>query len=238
MTVAYARVSTHAQDSDNQLHSVKEFAAFKKLSIDKEVKETVKSIAETREIYSLVEQLQKGDTLLVAELSRLGRGLYDLISIIEELNKKDVRVFFVREMLELHKDNPAGNLQLQILGAFAEYERKLIQQRTKDTIAAKRKQRDDYFNSLCEQKKEELQRELSVEERDALFDAATLKHPVGRPKGAKSITPKIKDNSEKIKKLLKQGKSKTYIAKSFDISRVTLNKYIKEWEEDEQKSLL
>lgn len=137
MTVAYARVSTHLQDNDNQLKRVRDFAAFVGLEIELVVEEQVSSIAKTRKIYALVEKLGEGDALIVAEMSRLGRSLSDLLSIIETLNSKKVRILFVREMLDICEDNPAGKLQLQILGAMAEYERAMIRQRTKDTIAAK-----------------------------------------------------------------------------------------------------
>lgn len=137
MVTAYARVSTHLQDNDNQLKRVRDFAAFQGLSIDEIVEEQVSSIAKTRKVYALVEQLKAGDVLIVAEMSRLGRSLSDLLGIIETLNSKHVRILFVREMLDICEDNPAGKLQMQILGAMAEYERAMIRQRTKDTIAVK-----------------------------------------------------------------------------------------------------
>jgi len=138
MTVAYARVSTATQDTDNQMYGIHKYAEYKGLKIDKEVVETIKSVAETREIYSLVEELKEGDTLIVSELSRVGRNLKDLISITETLIKKKVKLILVKEMIELSDDNPAGKLQMQLFGAFAEYERAMIRQRTKESIAAKR----------------------------------------------------------------------------------------------------
>jgi len=138
MRVAYTRVSTGTQDTDNQLYGIKRYAEYKELVIDKEVSEIVKSVAETRLIYDLVEELKEGDTLIVAELSRVGRNLKDLITITETLINKKVTLILVKEMIELSEDNPAGKLQIQLFGAFAEYERAMIRQRTKEAIAAKR----------------------------------------------------------------------------------------------------
>jgi len=138
MVLAYARVSTLLQDNENQFHKINEFATFKNISIDKCVEEKIKSIAQTRKIYDVVEMLKAGDTLIVAEMSRLGRSLSDLLSIIENLTCKGVRILFVREMLDICDDNPSGKLHMQILGAMAEYERAMIRQRTKDSIAAKK----------------------------------------------------------------------------------------------------
>ena len=138
MRVAYTRVSTGTQDTDNQMYGIKRYAEYKELVIDKEVSEIVKSVAETILIYDLVEELKEGDTLIVAELSRVGRNLKDLITITETLINKKVTLILVKEMIELSEDNPAGKLQIQLFGAFAEYERAMIRQRTKEAIAAKR----------------------------------------------------------------------------------------------------
>ena len=138
MVIAYARVSTLLQDNENQFHKIDEFASFKGIIIDKRIEEKIKSIAQTRKIYDVVETLKAGDTLIVAEMSRLGRSLSDLLNLIETLTQKNVRILFVREMLDICDDNPAGKLHMQILGAMAEYERAMIRQRTKDSIAAKK----------------------------------------------------------------------------------------------------
>jgi DNA invertase Pin-like site-specific DNA recombinase len=138
MIVAYARVSTGTQETDNQMYGIKRYAEYKELKIDKEVCEVVKSVAHTRKIYALVDELKDGDTLIVSELSRVGRNLKDLITITEKLIDKNVKLVLVKEMIELSDDNPAGKLQLQLFGAFAEYERAMIRQRTQESMAAKR----------------------------------------------------------------------------------------------------
>ena len=138
MVLAYARVSTLLQDNENQFHKIDEFARFKELVIDEKVEEKITSIAKTRKVYEVVEKLKSGDVLIVAEMSRLGRSLSDLLNIIETLTCKKVRILFVREMLDISDENPAGKLQMQIFGAMAEYEKAMIRQRTKDSIAAKK----------------------------------------------------------------------------------------------------
>jgi len=196
MVLAYARVSTLLQDNDNQFHKIEEFCRFKELVVDEKVEEKISSIKNTRKVYEVVERLKKGDILVVAEMSRLGRSLSDLLGIIETLTDKKVRILFVREMLDICDDNPAGKLQMQILGAMAEYERSMIRQRTKDSIAAKK----------------------------------SAGVSVGRPMGAKNKMPKYEEHKERILRDLKKGISKSKIAKLYDISRVTLNKALEEWQ--------
>ena len=91
MIVAYGRVSTGVQDTENQMFGVRDFAKFKHFVIDQEICEIVKSVSETRDLYILVKELKKGDTLLVSELSRMGRSLADLVEITDELTRKQIK---------------------------------------------------------------------------------------------------------------------------------------------------
>lgn len=81
---------------------------------------------------------RKGDEVVVWSLDRLGRDLRDLQAIVEELTSKGVTVRFFKEQLAFGPDgsDPYSKLQLQMMGAFAEFERAIIRERQRDGIAA------------------------------------------------------------------------------------------------------
>ena len=103
--------------------------------IDSEVSSTKGE--KERKIDELLSRLQKGDTLLVAELSRLGRNMLQTLNIINELSEKEVSLVFVRQP-ELSTTGSHTKLLLAIYSYFAEAERDYISMRTKQGLAAAR----------------------------------------------------------------------------------------------------
>ena len=87
-----------------------------------------------RRIDELLEKLQKGDLLLVAELSRLGREMLQVLNIINDLSDKGVEINFIRQP-ELSTSGGHGK-SLAIYGYFAEAERTFISMRVKQGLAA------------------------------------------------------------------------------------------------------
>lgn len=82
------------------------------------------------------EFLRAGDTLHVHSIDRLARNLQDLLTLIEELNRKSVTVRFHTENLTFTgKDDPFQKLQLQIIGAVARFERAMLRERQREGIA-------------------------------------------------------------------------------------------------------
>jgi DNA invertase Pin-like site-specific DNA recombinase len=79
--------------------------------------------------------LDDGDTLLVAELSRLGRDMLQVLNIINDLSDKGVQLTFVRQP-ELSTTGSHGKLLLAIYSYFAEAERDFISMRVKQGLAA------------------------------------------------------------------------------------------------------
>jgi putative DNA-invertase from lambdoid prophage Rac len=139
MIYAYIRISTDKQTAENQRFEILKFADQKKLQIDTWVEETisgVKSIKE-RTLGKLLSKLNKNDLLIISELSRLGRNLMEVMSILHDCMEKDIQVFTIKEGYELGK-----NINSKILAfAFslsAEIERNLISQRTKEALARKK----------------------------------------------------------------------------------------------------
>ena len=136
-TIGYIRVSTDKQDADSQRHLLLEYAQAHKLLIDEWVAVEISSRKNTKErrIDELLVKLEKGDTLIVAELSRLGRNMLETLNIINALVENGVSIIFVRQP-ELSTTGPHTKLLLAIYSYFAESERDFISLRTKSGLAA------------------------------------------------------------------------------------------------------
>lgn len=132
--VGYVRVSSVGQTSDRQLDCVK---------LDKVFEEKVSGRhAGSREVLNLcLDYLREHDTLHVHSIDRLARNMSDLLSIVDDLVKRDVTVKFHSEKLTFapQTEDPMASLMLHMLGAFAEFERSLIGQRRKEGLEAARK---------------------------------------------------------------------------------------------------
>jgi DNA invertase Pin-like site-specific DNA recombinase len=137
--VGYIRVSTDKQDLEKQNHLLLEYAQRHQLLINEFINVEVSSRKNTKErrIDELLAKLQKGDTLIVAELSRLGRNMLETLNIINELGENGVSIIFVRQP-ELSTTGPHTKLLLAIYSYFAEAEREYISLRTKQGLAAAR----------------------------------------------------------------------------------------------------
>ena len=138
MILGYIRVSTDKQDNQKQKHLILEHAHSNSLKIDDfiEVEISSRKSEKLRKITELKDRLQKDDTLIVAELSRLGRNMMDVMNLIQELSDKGIKLIFIRQP-ELSTFNSAHNkLLLAIYSYFAESEREFISMRTKQGLAA------------------------------------------------------------------------------------------------------
>lgn len=136
-TVGYIRVSTDKQDLEKQRHLLLEFANAQKLFIDEFIEVEMSSRRDTkdRRIEELQEKLKSGDTLIVAELSRLGRNMLETLNLIHSLVEQGIMILFVRQP-ELSTKGPQEKLLLAIYSYFAETEREFISVRTKQGLEA------------------------------------------------------------------------------------------------------
>ena len=92
-----------------------------------------------RGIDELLGTLAAGDRLVVSELSRLGRSLGQVIRIVDELVKRKVRFVAIKEAIRFEgKQDMQTKVMIALFGLFAEVERDLISQRTKEGLAAAR----------------------------------------------------------------------------------------------------
>jgi len=140
--VAYIRASTDKQDLNHQKLELLEYARKKYLSIDEFVEITISSrkTNKQRRIDELLEKLVKADTLMVTELSRLGRSTTEVISLVNALAEKDVRVIVLKQNLDISRHDMNSKTNLTIFSLFAELERDLISLRTKEALASKKRQ--------------------------------------------------------------------------------------------------
>jgi len=102
-TIAYVRVSTDAQDVTHQRLAILEFARTERLVVDAflEMQASARSSLKARHIEVLFDSLERGDTLIVSELSRLGRSVGEIITTVDRLVHHQIRVFALKEGLRL-----------------------------------------------------------------------------------------------------------------------------------------
>lgn len=88
----------------------------------------------------MVLALDGADTLIVTELSRLGRSTAEIIGLVNELIKKQVRVIAIKQSLDIKQQDMNSKIIITLFSLFAELERDLISSRTKEALANKKRQ--------------------------------------------------------------------------------------------------
>ena len=192
--IAYLRISTQEQDLNNQKLELHEYAHKNNFKIDEfiEIEISSRKNPSERKINLLMEKLQKGDLLIVSELSRLDRSVGQVIQIIDALIKNNVRFIAVKEGIKVDgKQNIQTKTMITLFGLFAEIERDLISERTKQGLNA----------------------------------AKAQGKILGRPKG--SGKSKLDPFKLEIEALLKNGSSKTFVAKRYKTSLPNFYKWMK-----------
>lgn len=128
MKVGYRRVSTVDQNLDRQ-----DLGDVERIFEEKVSGKNTDRVA----LQEMITFVREGDEVIVYSIDRLARDLRDLQSIIQTLNDKRVGIFFVSERLTFtgDADDAFSRLQLQLMGAFAEFERNIIRKRQAEGIA-------------------------------------------------------------------------------------------------------
>src|SRR6267378_4698504 len=133
MLIGYARVSTNEQDTSAQA------AALKAAGCERIYRENASGGRWDRpELNRLLDQLRKGDVLVVWKLDRLSRSLRDVLTIMERLSDGGAGFRSLTEAIDT--TTPAGRMMMQMVGAFAEFERAMIRERTQAGLAVARAQ--------------------------------------------------------------------------------------------------
>jgi DNA invertase Pin-like site-specific DNA recombinase len=134
--IGYIRVSTLDQHVDRQLEGIEVDKTFVDKASGKDTKRP--------QLELLMSFVRTGDTVIVHSMDRLARNLDDLRRIVHTLTGRGVRIEFVKEHLSFTgDDSPMAGLMLSVMGAFAEFERALINERQREGIALA-KQRGAY----------------------------------------------------------------------------------------------
>ena len=142
-TVAYLRVSTRSQDLANQKLAILDYAQQKQFTVDRFIglQSSSLKVRHKERVGELLDLLKAGDRLIVSELSRLGRSLGQVIQIVDTLVHRKVRFTAVKEGITFEgKQDLQTKVMIALFGLFAEVERDLISERTKEGLVAARAQ--------------------------------------------------------------------------------------------------
>jgi len=141
MVYGYIRVSTDKQTVENQRYEINRFCTRNVLTVDKWVEETISGVKQIheRKLGQLLKTMKKDDILLCSELSRLGRNLLMVMSVLNQCMEKDIQVWTIKDNYRLGNDINCKVLAFAF-GLTAEIERTLVSQRTKEALARRKEE--------------------------------------------------------------------------------------------------
>jgi DNA invertase Pin-like site-specific DNA recombinase len=144
MVLGYIRTSTADQSADGQKSLIARYVVERKMIVDEwiEVEVSSRKSAEKRKITELLDKVSAQDTVIVSELSRLGRSIKEVLQIIEELIQvKGCKLILIKQNLHLDPSNQhdmTNKVLLTIFSMVAELERDFISERTKEGLRARK----------------------------------------------------------------------------------------------------
>lgn len=130
MQIGYARVSTIEQETDMQR------LALKRVRVSKVYEEKRSAVATRPMLVAMLDTLRPGDVVHVYKLDRLARSLRDLLAILDRIESAGAGLRSCTEPVDT--TTPAGRMLMQMIGAFAEFERAIIRERTMAGLEAAR----------------------------------------------------------------------------------------------------
>lgn len=139
MIYGYIRVSTDKQTVENQRFEINNFCQRQELVINGWIEETISGMKNynKRALGKLLDKVSKGDMIICAELSRLGRNLFMIMEILNICMTKECKVWTIKDNYRLGEDIQSKVLAFAF-GLSAEIERNLISQRTKEALAKRK----------------------------------------------------------------------------------------------------
>ena len=131
MMIGYARVSTEDQIQDAQIDALNEAGC------EKVYRESFSGKSKNRpELERMIDALREGDIVVVQRLDRLGRSLKDLIELLDGFKQQKVQFISLNENIDT--TTAVGELAFHMIGSIAQFERRLISERTKAGLDAAR----------------------------------------------------------------------------------------------------
>lgn len=136
MIYGYIRVSTDHQTTENQRFEIQKFCEKQDLVIDCWIEETISATKDLnkRKLGRLIKRIKKDDLIIASELSRLGRNLLQIMSILHHCMDIGAKIWTIKDNYRLGSDITSKVLAFAF-GLSAEIERNLISQRTKEALA-------------------------------------------------------------------------------------------------------
>ena len=137
MIIGYSRVSKGGAPHGDDQNAALQLAAFREAGIERVFSEKASGGRWDRpELHAMIEQLREGDVVVVWKLDRLSRSLKDLLALIERIDAAGAGFRSLTEAIDT--TTPAGRMVMQMIGAFAEFERAMIRERTRAGLDAAR----------------------------------------------------------------------------------------------------
>lgn len=135
--IGYCRVSTEDQNLDMQERAIEKYAEEKELRLVMYVEKVSSRKSERVELLNAMKAATQGDLFVVYKLDRLARSTKELYELTEQLKEKQVDFVSISDAFDT--STPTGKAMFGMLAVFAEFERDIIQQRTKAGLDAARK---------------------------------------------------------------------------------------------------
>lgn len=171
--IGYCRVSTEDQNLDMQEQVIQKYADEKGLELIMYVEKISSRKVERQELEHAMKAATNGDLFVVYKLDRLARSTKELFTLTEQLKEKGVEFVSINDSFDT--TTPTGKAMFGMLAVFAEFERDIIQQRTKAGLeAAKRRGRIGGRPAIDEKKKKQVR---------ALFEAGESANDIAKEYG-------------------------------------------------------
>lgn len=181
MVFGYIRISKVDQSAEGQKSLIARYVVERKIIVDEwiEVEMSSRKSVEKRRITELLDKVETGDTVLVSELSRLGRSIKEVLLIIEELIQvKKCKLILIKQNLHLDPTNQndmTNKVLLTIFSMVAELERDFISERTKEGLKA-RKER----GMLLGKPKGVIQKSIYDKDKEQIFELHKMGVPINK----------------------------------------------------------
>ena len=132
--LGYARVSTDGQNLDRQIDALTKVGVSKKHIYCEKMTGTK---SDRPELNRLIHDLETGDTVIIADLTRISRSTKDLLEIVDKIKNKGAYIKSLKDTwLDTTSSNPYNDFLLTVMSGLSQLERDLISQRTKEGLVS------------------------------------------------------------------------------------------------------